>query len=135
MATYTYERFGVNGRESIDVVAPMINPPPEWICFRDEDSGSWFESCPGERLSNPLLAWHRVYGVAVARVVDLTTKYKKSPISNVLPRRKGGKPDTLDGHAVKRHADGGYTDNHGRPILRTNADTRREMRRTGYSWD
>lgn len=73
------------------------------------------------------------------RCVDYCIRHGKQghPFSYSLPRRNPaeGTPDTLDGEPVLRYPDGGYSDMHGKPAVRNQADYRRERDRTGMERD
>ena len=76
------------------------------------------------------------HGPYVAKVKDYAVKHADgSPVSRSLPRRKGGKITTEDGHVVKQHKDGGFTDLQGRPIVRTKRERERELKRSGLIED
>lgn len=128
MAIYEYEN-GLGERR--EVTAPMSAPPPEFVCIGAD--GSWTSAMMIVDKSPCKELWARVYGAGLrVSVPDYAVKYGKAPASRSLPRRRGGKLDRLNGHAVMRHSDGGYTTLDGRPIIQNKADAQREQGRTGY---
>ena len=137
MAIYEYESCNTGKRR--EVMASMSAPPPEHITFGPGEN-NWVPWSPAQvpggydsSLDYHTEVWRRVYGAGLnVSVPDYAVKYGKAPASRSLPRRRGGKLDRLNGHAVMRHSDGGYTTLDGRPIIQNKADAQREQGRTGY---
>lgn len=139
MAIYEYSN-GLGKRRQ--VFGSMLRPPPVAIRFvvgDDRELNADFsealdcaDKTEAECFADPTVFLRVPARGVKARVPDYAIDYKGVPASKSLPRRMGGKHDSLNGHPVKRHADGGYTNLQGQPIVQNRADYDRESRRTGF---
>lgn len=136
MPTYVYENSQGERRE---IVGTMKNPPACEIRFDAdgriepvlESELAAFGGATAAATADPGI-FLRVFGLGLgAYVPNHGVSHQGVPISRSLPRRRGGVRDRLDGHEVLRHADGGFSDLQGRPIVQNKRDSDREQKRSG----
>lgn len=131
MATYEYQNARGEKRE---IVAPMRSAPPMSVQFLED--GSWVEASEPDADGT----FNRVLVAPVVGVRDAQggVKYhgQAIPVSQSLPPDDPDRPsvaDRLDGHPVKRNADGTLRTLDDRPIIRNREDRRRYCDALGYT--
>lgn len=136
---YVYENASGERRE---IVASMKNPPPEFIhpALPDDTGQAWME-CKSHGPMCPDV-FRRVYespNIVTKDAGAVNYPGQKLPVSRSLPSDpREGQCATLDGHAVRRHADGSYTTfapgnptKDKRPIVRSRTDLKHFADRLG----
>jgi hypothetical protein len=131
MAVYEYQNARGEKRE---IIAPMRSAPPMSVQFLED--GTWVEATEPDADGT----FNRVLFVPVGGVIDRQggVKYRGQaiPVSQSLPPDDPDRPsvaDRLDGHPVKRNADGTYRTLDDRPIIRNREDRKRYCDALGYT--
>lgn len=140
---YVYENAAGERRE---IVASMKNPPPEEMLMHPDLPPHWpLTQEESRRIVFPpgTFEWfRRVYespAIVTKDAGPVNYPGQKLPVSRSLPSDpREGQCATLDGHTVRRHADGSYTTfapgnptKDKRPIVRSRTDLKHFADRLG----